>query len=93
LGDLRGLLAGERLGSAIRAARYREQADRLNVIANSDNQPRSRARLLDLAEEYRRLADMLGKNRSMMSRSRTAAPVFSTKASAEQLTIRAVAAV
>jgi hypothetical protein len=43
-----------------RAARYRKQADRLDEIANSDNQPRSRARLLDLANQYRRLADRLG---------------------------------
>jgi len=47
-----------------RAARYRKQADRLNEIANSDNQPRSRARLLDLADQYRRLAERLGQRSS-----------------------------
>jgi len=31
----------------------------LDEIANSDNQPRSRARLFDLADRYRRLADRL----------------------------------
>ena len=43
-----------------RAARYRKQADRLDEIASGDNQPRFRARLLDLADQYRRLADRLG---------------------------------
>ena len=42
-----------------RAARYRKQADRLDEIASGDNQPRFRARLLDLADQYRRLADRL----------------------------------
>ena len=42
-----------------RAARYRKQADRLDEIANGDNQPRSRARLFDLADQDRRLADSL----------------------------------
>jgi hypothetical protein len=42
-----------------RAARYRERADHLKVIASAERKPRERARVLELAHEYERLADEL----------------------------------
>ena len=42
-----------------RAARYREQAERFREIAKMETQPRVRARLLELAEQYERLVDDL----------------------------------
>lgn len=40
-----------------RAERYREQAGRLQRLADMERQPRDRERLLDLAGQYRELAD------------------------------------
>ena len=40
-----------------RATRYREQAERLQFLAKMEAQPRARARLLELADEYTQLAD------------------------------------
>jgi hypothetical protein len=40
-----------------RVARYREQVERFREIAKMETQPRVRARLLELAEEYERLID------------------------------------
>ena len=59
LGGFMRIVSRRAAGFSDRAARHREQADRLDEIANSDNQPRSRARLFDLADRYRRLADRL----------------------------------
>ena len=42
---------------ADRATRYREQAERLQLLAKMEAQPRARARLLELADEYQQLAD------------------------------------
>ena len=42
-----------------RAARYREQVERLREIAKMETQPRARARLLELAEQYEQLVDDL----------------------------------
>jgi hypothetical protein len=42
-----------------RAARYREQVERFREIAKMEMQPRVRARLLELAEEYEQLVDDL----------------------------------
>jgi hypothetical protein len=42
-----------------RAARYRERADHLKGIASAETRPRERARVLELATEYDRLADEL----------------------------------
>ena len=42
-----------------RAARYRERADHLKAIASAERKPRERARVLELAHEYERLADEL----------------------------------
>lgn len=42
-----------------RAARYRERADHLKTIASAERKPRERARALELAHEYDRLADEL----------------------------------
>jgi hypothetical protein len=42
-----------------RVARYREQVERFREIAKMETQPRVRARLLELAEEYERLVDDL----------------------------------
>jgi hypothetical protein len=39
-----------------RAARYREQAERFQQLAKMEEQPRTRARLLELADQYQRLA-------------------------------------
>ena len=38
-----------------RAARYYERAERFREIAKMETQPRARARLLELAEEYEQL--------------------------------------
>ena len=40
-----------------RVARYREQVERFREIAKMEMQPRVRARLLELAEQYERLID------------------------------------
>jgi hypothetical protein len=42
-----------------RVARYREQVERFREIAMMETQPRVRARLLELAEEYEQLVDDL----------------------------------
>ena len=42
-----------------RVARYREQAERFREIAMMEMQPRVRARLLELAEQYEQLVDDL----------------------------------
>jgi hypothetical protein len=42
-----------------RIARYREQVDRFREIARMETQPRVRARLLELAEQYEQLVDDL----------------------------------
>jgi hypothetical protein len=76
-----------------RAARYREQADRLDEIADSDNQPRSRARLLDLADQYRRLADTLMTKSADDEQIANGNAGFAPNANGKQSTIRAVAAV
>jgi hypothetical protein len=39
-----------------RAARYRRQAEHFQTLAKMEQQPRARARLLELADEYRQLA-------------------------------------
>ena len=41
-----------------RAAHYVEQAERFQSLAKMETQPRARARLVELADEYRQLADM-----------------------------------
>jgi hypothetical protein len=40
-----------------RAIHYREQAERFHRLANMEIQPRTRARLLELADDYQQLAD------------------------------------
>jgi len=40
-----------------RAVRYRERADHLEQIARAESRPREQARVLELATQYRRLAD------------------------------------
>jgi hypothetical protein len=40
-----------------RAIHYREQAERIHRLANIEIQPRTRARLLELADDYQQLAD------------------------------------
>lgn len=40
-----------------RAPRYREQAERFQVLAKMETELRVQARLLELADEYQRLAD------------------------------------
>jgi hypothetical protein len=42
-----------------RIARYREQVERFREIAKMETQPRVRARLLELAEQYEQLVDDL----------------------------------
>ena len=42
-----------------RVARYREQVERFREIAMMETQPRVRARLLELAEQYEQLIDDL----------------------------------
>ena len=42
-----------------RVARYREQVERFREIAMMETQPRVRARLLELAEQYEQLVDDL----------------------------------
>jgi hypothetical protein len=42
-----------------RVARYREQVERFREIAKMETQPRVRARLLELAEQYEQLVDDL----------------------------------
>ena len=42
-----------------RAARYREEAARLEMIANADTDPGNRHELLDMATQYEGLAERL----------------------------------
>ena len=42
-----------------RATRYREKADHLKGMAQAEQRPRERERVLELASEYERLADEL----------------------------------
>lgn len=42
--------------SVDRAERYREQADRFEALAEMEDQPQARERLLELAEQYGELA-------------------------------------
>ena len=42
-----------------RVGRYREQVERFREIAKMETQPRVRARLLELAEQYEQLVDDL----------------------------------
>jgi hypothetical protein len=42
-----------------RGARYRDQVERFREIAKMETQPRVRARLLELAEQYEQLVDDL----------------------------------
>jgi hypothetical protein len=42
-----------------RAARYRDQIQRLRDIAKMETQPRVRARLLEIAEQYEQVIDDL----------------------------------
>jgi hypothetical protein len=46
-----------------RAARYRERADHLKGMADAETRPSDRARVLELAVEYERLADELAGQR------------------------------
>ena len=46
-----------------RAIHYREQSERFHRLANMEIQPRTRARLLELADDYQQLADTNRKNR------------------------------
>ena len=46
-----------------RAARYRERADHLKGMARAEQKPGERARVLELAVEYERLADELAGQR------------------------------
>ena len=41
-----------------RAAHYVEQAERFQLLAKMETQPRARARLVELADEYQQLADV-----------------------------------
>lgn len=43
--------------SSERAVRYREQAEQFRKLASMEGQPRARARLLEIADEYRELAE------------------------------------
>ena len=42
-----------------RAVRYRERAEHLERMAKGETRPREQARVLELATQYRRLADDL----------------------------------
>ena len=46
-----------------RVGRYREQVERFREIAKMETQPRARARLLELAEEYEQLVDEMAGTR------------------------------
>jgi hypothetical protein len=46
-----------------RAARYRERADHIKRMADAEARPSERARVLELAVEYERLADELASQR------------------------------
>ena len=46
-----------------RAARYRERADHLKGLVDAATRPSDRARVLELAVEYERLADELARQR------------------------------
>ena len=46
-----------------RAARYHERAESFREIAKMETQPRARARLLELAEEYEQLMDEMAGTR------------------------------
>jgi hypothetical protein len=47
-----------------RVVRYREQVERVREIAMMETQPRVRARLLELAEEYEQLVDDLARQKT-----------------------------
>ena len=47
-----------------RVVRYREQVERVREIAMRETQPRVRARLLALAEEYEQLVDDLARQKT-----------------------------
>lgn len=49
---------GARVVQSERATRRREQAKHFQRLASTELQPRARAQLLGLAEEYEQLADM-----------------------------------
>jgi hypothetical protein len=50
-----------------RVVRYREQVERFREIAMMEAQPRVRARLLELAEEYEQLIDNLAGQKTRRS--------------------------
>jgi hypothetical protein len=50
-----------------RVVHYREQVERLREIAMMETQPRVRARLLELAEEYEQLIDNLAGQKTRRS--------------------------
>jgi len=50
-----------------RVVRYREQVERFREIAMMETQPRVRARLLELAEEYEQLIDNLAGQKTRRS--------------------------
>lgn len=55
----RGVLdAGRRAVQSERATHYREQAKHFERLASAETQPRTRARLLEVAAEYHELADL-----------------------------------
>ena len=45
-------------GVSNRAVQYRGQADQFRRLAKMEQEPRARARLLEIAHEYRQLADI-----------------------------------
>jgi hypothetical protein len=59
LGEYDGWLAR----SHDRVGRYREQVERFREIAKMETQPRTRAQLLELAEQYEQLVDDLADQR------------------------------
>ena len=46
-----------------RASRYRERAEHLKGMADAETRPSERARVLELAVEYARLADELARQK------------------------------
>ena len=64
LGEYDSWLAWSERG---RIARYREQVERFREIAMIEMQPRVRARLLELAEEYEQLIDNLAGQKTRRS--------------------------
>jgi hypothetical protein len=43
--------------SSERATQYRDQAEHFQLLATVEMQPRARAQLLEIADQYRQLAD------------------------------------